>query len=104
MASRAARIAGLAAWLCTERIERLPIIIKEDKKGGWTYVAWPNSADFLGNGKAAKVFAKIESYEFGVTCLPRGDGTHFLPLSSVVMKAIGKTVGETITVEVRRRQ
>ena len=78
------------------------IITKEDKMGGWTYVAWPNSKAFLGNGKAAKVFAKVENYEFTVTCLPTGDGTHFLPLSKIVMKAIDKAVGETIIIEVRR--
>ena len=77
-------------------------IIKEAVKGGWTYVVWPKSADFLGARRAVKVSAKIGSHEFAVTCLPRGDGTHLLPLSKSVMSSVGKTAGDTVTVEVRR--
>ncbi len=79
-------------------------ITKENKEGGWTFVTWPESAAYLGSGKATKVMAKIEGHEFAVTCLPTGDGTHFLPLSKVVMKAIGKEVGAAVTVEVWRPQ
>ena len=79
-------------------------ITKENKEGGWTFVPWPESATYLGTGKATKVMAKIEGHEFAVTSLPTGDGTHFLPLNKAVMRAIGKAVGETITVEVWRQQ
>ncbi|MEO7716924.1 MAG: DUF1905 domain-containing protein [Capsulimonas sp.] len=79
-------------------------IAKENKEGGWTFVTWPESVAFLGTGKATKVSAKIGGHEFTVTSLPTGDGTHFLPLSKPVMKAIGKVVGETVEVEVWRQQ
>ncbi len=79
-------------------------ITKENKEGGWTFVTWPESSAYLGTGKATKVMAKIEGHEFAVTSLPTGDGTHFLPLNKAVMKAIGKSVGETITVEVWKQQ
>jgi hypothetical protein len=79
-------------------------ITKENKEGGWTFVTWPESAAYLGTGKATKVMAKIEGHEFAVTSLPTGNGTHFLSLSKAVMKAIGKEVGETVTVEVWKPQ
>jgi len=66
------------------------VIIKEEVKGGWTYVVWPQSADFLGTRRATKVLAKIGRHEFNVTCLPVGDGTHMVPLSKSVMSSIGK--------------
>ena len=78
------------------------VITKENKKGGWTYVVWPGSAEFLGTRKATKVIAKVGDYEFHATCLPLGDGTHLLPLSSSVMSSLGKTSGDTIVVEVRK--
>ena len=78
------------------------VIIKEEVKGGWTYVVWPQSADFLGTRRATKVLAKIGKHEFNVTCLPVGDGTHMVPLSKSVMSSIGKTAGDTVVVEVRK--
>ena len=80
------------------------VIITENKKGGWTYVVWPESADFFGTRKASKVQAKIGSHDFNVTCLPLGDGTHMLPLSKSVMSSIGKKAGDTIVIEVRKRR
>ena len=69
-------------------------------KNGWTFITWPESATRLGTGKAVKVMAMIEGHDFAVTCLPTGDGTHFLPLNKAVMKAIGKMVGDVVEVEV----
>lgn len=77
------------------------VIIKEDAKGGWTFIVWPESAEFLGTRKAVKVLAKIEDHEFNATFLPVGDGTHMLPLSKSVMGSIGKSAGDTVVVEVR---
>lgn len=78
------------------------VISKEDKEGGWTFVAWPESVSFLGSGKATKVTAKIEGHEFAVTCLPTGDGTHFLSLNKSVLKAIGRSIGDEVQVYVTK--
>lgn len=78
------------------------VIIKEEAKGGWTYLVWSGSSEFLGTRKAIKVIAQIGEHQFNATCLPRGDGTHLLPLSKAVMKAIGKSGGETVTVKVMK--
>lgn len=80
------------------------VIIREDAKGGWTYVVWPGSADFLGTRRATKVLAKVGKHEFNATCLPVGDGTHMVPLSKAVMSSIGMTAGDKVVVEVRKLQ
>ena len=79
-------------------------ISREDKEGAWTLVTWPESVTYLGTGKATKVSVKIQDHEFRITCLPNGDGTHFLPLNKVIMKTIGKVIGDTITLEIWRPQ
>ncbi len=78
------------------------VITKDGGKGGWTYVPWPMSTDFLGTRKAVKVSAKIGNCEFDATCLPLGDGTHLLPLRKLVMNSIGRTIGDTVNGEVRK--
>ena len=80
------------------------VISKESKEGGWTFVTWPESAAYLGTGKAVKVAATIEGHEFAITCLPTGNGSHFLPLNKATLKTIGKSVGDTITIEIERPQ
>lgn len=77
------------------------IIVKDEVKGGWTYVVWSESANFLGTRRAVKVAAKIGNHEFNATFLPVGDGTHMLPLSKSVVTSIGKSAGDTVEVEVR---
>jgi Domain of unknown function (DUF1905) len=78
------------------------IITRENKEGGWKFVNWPESVACLGTGKATKVSVKIEGHEFNITCLPTGDGTHFLPINKAIMKATGKVVGDMITLEICR--
>lgn len=78
------------------------VIVGENKKGGWTYIVWPESADFLGTRRPVKVSAKIGDHEFNATFLPVGDGTHMLPLGKSVMASIGKSSGDTVEVEVRK--
>lgn len=77
-------------------------IVREKKDSGWTFVDWPDSVAFLGTGKATKVILTIDGKEFPVTSLPTGNGPHFLPLNKKLLKAIGKDVGDAISVEVKR--
>ena len=77
-------------------------ITREEKEGGWTFVTWPESVAYLGTGKAIKVSVNIQDHEFRITCLPTGDGTHFLPLNKVILKTISKAIGDIITIEIWR--
>jgi len=77
-------------------------LVKSPTKGGWTYVAWPNSADFLGTRGFAKVCGTIDGHAFE-KFMPFGDGSHQLPVNADLRKAIGKEAGETVTIRLRER-
>jgi hypothetical protein len=78
-------------------------IIEEDKKGGWTYVIWPESATFFGTRKPVKVKGTIDGIPFQATFLPWGDGTHMLPIKAATLKAIKKQAGEDVEVVLQER-
>ena len=78
-------------------------LIKEDVKGGWTYVIWPESVAYFGTGKAVKVEGTMDGHPFHATFLPWGDGKHMLPVKAALAKILQKQPGETVEVRVRKR-
>jgi hypothetical protein len=78
-------------------------IITEEAKGGWTYIIWPDSASYLGTGKAAKVEGTMDGHDFQATFLPWGDGTHMLPIKASLMKLLKKQAGDSVEVRVTKK-
>jgi len=66
-------------------------------------VVWPESAKFFGTRGLVKVSGKIEGHPFRASFMAMGGGKHMLPVKAEVREAIGKDVGDVMTVKLDER-
>lgn len=81
----------------------IAMLQKSPHGGKWTYVIWPESARFFRTLAQVKISGKIDGYPFRSCFMAMDDGQHLLTVKAEIRKAIGKEVGDTVTVLMEER-
>lgn len=76
----------------------------EVKGETWSCVEMPGSAEYFGTKRAVRVDADVDDLPLeNVGLMVTGRGGHMLSISAKLRKQLGKDIGDTVSVHLRRR-
>ncbi len=72
---------------------------RKDIKGLWTYAVVRDAAKTFGTTKPVFVKGFLDDLVIEATLQPQGDGSHWLHIKKDWREAIGKSIGDTVNLE-----
>jgi Domain of unknown function (DUF1905) len=75
---------------------------RKDIKAVWTYIVVRDAASIFNTSKSIPVKGLLDDIEIEGVLQPNSDGSHWLNVKKEWRQAIGKSIGDTVVVELEK--